>query len=84
MKIPCTNAHPEHGSHTTMHRGCVTGNKNGGVQLGLAFVLRGKNTPVLHTSVHFASMIGNLVLKVEYFGTLKKTKCNSSVEKCSS
>ena len=55
-----------------MHRGCVTGNKNGGVQLGLAFVFRGKNTPFLRTSVHFASMIGNLVLKVEYFGTLKK------------
>ncbi len=62
----------------------MAGNKNGGVQLGLAFVLRSKNTPFLHTSVHFASMIGNLVLKVEYFETLKKTKCNSSVEKCSS
>jgi hypothetical protein len=51
-------------------RGCVIGNKNGGVQLGLAFVLRGKNTPFLRTSVHFASMIVNLLLKVEYFGTL--------------
>ena len=49
----------------------MTGNKNGGVQLGLAFVFRGKNTPFLRTSVHFASMIGNLVIKVDYFGTLK-------------
>ena len=71
-----------------MHRVCVSGNKNGGVQFGLAFVLRGGNTPFLRTSVHFASMIDNVVLEiVEYFWTLqknKKTKCNSSVEKCSS
>jgi hypothetical protein len=50
-----------------MHRGCVTSNKNGGVQLGMAFVLRGKNTAFFSTSVHFAGMIDNLVLKVQYF-----------------
>ncbi len=66
-KIPCTNAHPEHRSYTAMHRGCVSGNKNGGVQFGLVFVLRGGNTPFFRTSVHFASMIDNLVLKIEYF-----------------
>jgi hypothetical protein len=43
----CNNAHPEHLSHTTMHRGCVSGNKKRGVQFGLAFVLRGGNIPFL-------------------------------------
>jgi hypothetical protein len=57
-----------------MHRGCVTINKNGGVQLGLAFVLGGVNVHVLNPSVHFASMVDNLVLKVQYFWTLKKLK----------
>jgi hypothetical protein len=54
----------------------VSGNKNGGVQFGLAFVLRGGNTPFLQTSVHFASMIlDNVVLKIEFLWTLqKKTK----------
>ena len=46
----------------------------GGVQFGLAFVLRGGNTPFLRTSVHFASMINNLVVKIEYFWTLQKNK----------
>ena len=55
-------------------RGCVSDNKNGGVQFRLAFVLRGANTPFLQTSVHFASMIDNIVLKIEYFGTLPKNK----------
>ena len=49
-----------------MHRGGVSGNKNGGMQSGLAFVLRGGNTPFLRTSVHFASMIEYAVLKIEY------------------
>ncbi len=74
--IPCTDAHPEHCSHTTMHRGGVSSNKHGGVQFGLAFVLRGGNAPFLQTSVYFASMIDYLVLKIEYFWTLKKTKKN--------
>ncbi len=63
----------------------MSSNKNGGVQFGLAFVLRGGNTSFLQTSVDFASVIDNGVLKIEYFWTLqKKKKCNSSVEKCSS
>jgi hypothetical protein len=50
----------------------VSGNKNGGVQFGLAFVLRGGNTPFLQTS---ASMTDNVVLKIEStFGHYKKTK----------
>ena len=53
-----------------MHRGCVTCNKNGWVQLGLAFILRGKTVHFLHLSVHFASMIDSIVLKVKYFWTL--------------
>jgi hypothetical protein len=57
-----------------MHRGGVSGNKNGGMQSGLAFVLRGGNTPFLRTSVHFASMIEYAVLKIEYFWTLQKNK----------
>jgi hypothetical protein len=44
-------------------QGCVTGNKNGGVQSDLAFILRDKNTH-FSTSVHFASMMDNLVLKL--------------------
>jgi hypothetical protein len=70
-----------------MHRWCVSGNKKGGVQFGLGFSLRGGNTPFLRTSVHFASMIDNVVLKIEFFWTLQKkqkNKCYSSVEKCSS
>jgi hypothetical protein len=67
-----------------MHRGCVTSNKNGGVQLGLDFVLRGKTVHFLHFSVHFARMIDDIVFKIQYFWTLQKTKCNSTVEKCSS
>jgi hypothetical protein len=51
---------------------CVTGNKNGGVQLGLAFVFRGKNGHFMHYSVHFTSMIDDIVLKVKYFWTLGK------------
>jgi hypothetical protein len=54
-----------------MHRGGVSGIKNGGVQFGLAFVFRGGNTPFLQTSVHVASMIVNVVLDMEYFWTLK-------------
>jgi hypothetical protein len=58
------------------------------LQFVLACVLRGGNTPFLRTSVHFASMIDNVVLKIEYFWSqekkTKKKKCNSSVEKCSS
>jgi hypothetical protein len=57
-----------------MHMGCVTNNKNGGVQLGLAVVLRGENVQFLHFSVYFASMIDNIVLKVKYFWTLQKNK----------
>ena len=62
----------------------------GRVQFGLAFVLRGGNTPFLGTNMQFASMIVNVVLKIEFFWTLQKKlktpkcKCNSSVEKCSS
>ena len=44
----------------------------GGVQLGLAFVFRGKSVHVLNSSVHFASMVDNLVFKVQYFWTLQK------------
>jgi hypothetical protein len=55
-----------------------------GVQLGLAFVLREKNTHNLISSVHIASMVDNLVLKEQYFWTLQKTKCYSSVGNCSS
>jgi hypothetical protein len=57
-----------------MHMGCVSGNKNGGVQFGLAFILRGGNTPFLRTSVHVAIMIDNVVLMIEYFWTLQKNK----------
>jgi hypothetical protein len=53
-----------------MHRGCVSSNINGGLQLGLAFVLRGGNVIFLHFSLHFANMIDNIVLKVKYFWTL--------------
>jgi len=53
----------------------VSGNKNGGVQFGLAFVLRGGNTPFLRTSVHFASMIDNVVIKIGLLlDTTKKLK----------
>jgi hypothetical protein len=51
----------------------VTSNKNGGVQLGLAFIFRGGNVHVLNFSVHFASRVDNLVFEVQYFWTLKKT-----------
>ncbi len=64
--------------------GGVTSNKNGGVQLGLAFVFRWKNVHFMHFSVHFASMVDNIVLKVKYFWTLQKTKHYSTIEKCSS
>jgi hypothetical protein len=64
-----------------MHEGGFTGNDNGGVELGLAFVLRGGNMHFLHSSVHFASMIDNIVLKELTFVHHKKTKCYSSVEK---
>jgi hypothetical protein len=37
--------------------GGVTGNKNGGVQLGLAFIFRGGNVHFMHFSVHFASIV---------------------------
>ena len=56
----------------------------GWVQLGLAIVLGGEIMQFLHSNVHFASMIGNLVFKVKSFWTLQKTKCNSTVEKCPS
>ncbi len=55
-----------------MHRRCVTSNENGEVQLGLAFIFRGGNVHVLNSSVHFASMVDNLVFKVHYFWTLQK------------
>jgi hypothetical protein len=55
-----------------MHRVYVTGNKNGGLQLGLAFVFWGGNVHFLNSSVHFASMVDNLVCKVQYFLTLQK------------
>jgi hypothetical protein len=58
--------------------------KLGGVQLGLVFVFKGGNVHVLNSSVHFARMVDNLVLKVQYFGHYKKTKHYSSIEKCSS
>ena len=48
----------------------MSGNKN--VQFGLAFVLRGGNTPFLQTSVHVASMIDNVVFMIEYFWTRQK------------
>jgi hypothetical protein len=70
--IRYTNARPKHRSHTAMHRWCVSGNKNEGVQLGLAFVFRGENVHFLHSSVHFASMIDKIVLRVKYFWTLQK------------
>jgi hypothetical protein len=54
-----------------MHGVCVTGNRNGGLQLGLAFVFRGGNMNVLNASVHFASMVDNLVFKVQYLDTTK-------------
>jgi hypothetical protein len=41
--------------------------KMGGVQLGLAFVLRGKTVHFLHLSVHFASMIDNTAFNRKYF-----------------
>ena len=63
-----------------MHRVCVSGNKNGGVQFGLAFVLRGGNTPFLQTSVDFASVIDNVVLKIEYFWTLEKKLKNQMLQ----
>jgi hypothetical protein len=56
-----------------MHGEGVSSNKNGGVQLGLAFVLRGGNVHFMHFSLHFARMIDNIVLKVKYFWTLQKT-----------
>ncbi len=62
----------------------MTSNKNGGVQLGLAFVFGGGNVHVVKSIVHFTSMVDNLVFNVQYFGHYKKTKCNNSVEKCSS
>ncbi len=43
-----------------------------GVQLGPAFVFGGGNVHVLNSSVHFASMVVNLVVKAHYFLTLKK------------
>ncbi len=51
----------EHRSHTAMHGGGVSGNKNGGLQFDFAFVLTEENTAFLQTSVHFASMIDYLV-----------------------
>ena len=50
----------------------MSGYKNGGVQFGLAFVLRGGDTPFVRTSVYFASMTDNVELKIEYFWTLEK------------
>ncbi len=40
MQDYISNARPKHGSHITMHRRCVTSNKNGGVaiRLGLRFL----------------------------------------------
>jgi hypothetical protein len=52
--------------------GAVSSNKNGGVQLGLAFILREGNLHFMHFSVYFASMINNIVLKVKYLWTLQK------------
>jgi hypothetical protein len=49
-------------AHTPL---CTGGNKNGGVQFPLAFVFRGGNTHFLRTSVHVASRIVNVVLKIE-------------------
>ena len=60
--LTCSNAPPQHGSHIYMYWGCVTRDKSWGVQLDLAFVFRGKNTPFFGTSVHFACTIENLVL----------------------
>jgi hypothetical protein len=71
----------KHGSPIYMHGTWGTSNKNGGVQLDLAFVFRGKNTPFFCTSVNLDSMIDNSVLKLQYIWTLKKTKYYSSVEK---
>ncbi len=36
----------------------------------MSFVFRGENVHFLHFSVHFASMIDKIVLKVKYFWTL--------------
>jgi hypothetical protein len=53
--------------------GCVSPViKIGGVQLGLAFIFRGGNVHVLNLSLHFASMVDNLVTKIQYFWTLQK------------
>jgi hypothetical protein len=49
--IPCSNAPPKPGWQTAMHSGCVSGSKKGGVQLGLAVVLRGENMHFLRFSV---------------------------------
>jgi hypothetical protein len=38
----------------------------------MAFILRGGNVHFLHFSVHFASMIDIIVLKVKYFWTIQK------------
>jgi hypothetical protein len=63
-----------------MDRGCAT--RGDAIRLGLCF--EGGNYAFFHLSVHFASMIDNIVLEVKYFWTLKKTKCYSTVDKCSS
>jgi hypothetical protein len=47
----------------------------------LGLCSEGGNMHFLHSSGHFPSMIGNLVLKVLYFKTLQKTKCISSRRK---
>jgi hypothetical protein len=41
------------GSHNSINQGFVSGNKNGGVQLGLAFVFLGKTTSIVKTLVFF-------------------------------
>ncbi len=40
------------------------------VRLGLCF--EGRNVHVLNSSVHFASIVDNLKLKIQYFWTLQK------------
>ena len=60
--ISCFNAPTEHISHIYMYWWYVTGNKNEGMQLGLAFIERaGGGEPFFYTlyTVHFASMIDN-------------------------
>ena len=52
--------------------------KRGGA-VRLAFVLRGGNTPFLQTSVHFAGVIDNIDIKIEYFGTLENKNKKTNV-----